>query len=626
MGRREDEHRPENQSGFRYPRRPLASQPFAPRQAPQTTPRADRREAAPPVAPPAPPRAAVSTEPLEPLATFTLPALRVPATLRPQPKRTTHWYHDRWLIALLICASCASIGSAWWAFHFQTILLYSDAHSHLQVARRVLDNITPGVAQLGDIWLPLPHIIMLPLIWNDYLWRTGLAGTLSSMPCYVVAACYVFATARRLTQNSRASFIGTLVFILNPNILYLQSTPLSEPVLFATLAAASYYFLVWVQGEKLRDLVVAAFCTFLATLARYDGWALFMAFLVFIVFIGWRKHQPRAKIAADLVLFGTLGGFGIALWFLWNWVIFGSPIYFLNGPFSSDVQTKSFIANGLAETYHNLWQSLRTYSLASSESIGPALFILGIVAVGVFVAQRRFSPESLAALTILVPFAFYVVAFFTGQDVMYVPYANHPPYYVFYNARFGAEMAAPAAVFIATLAHSVARRFPVGQLALVGIIAVQSAFISWGGVVSLQDGQYGLSCAPGHQIAAFLAQHYDGGAILMDVFHSNIDLSVAQIPFKEEIYEGDGLLWKEALNNPTEYVQWIVIKPGDLVSQHINIASPALRAEYVVVAQDTLGGAKLLHRVGLPPLPNRPLPSDVLSPYIACGSGVGRET
>jgi glycosyltransferase involved in cell wall biosynthesis len=39
--------------------------------------------------------------------------------------------------------------------------------------------------------------------------------------------------------------VGTLVFILNPNILYLQITPLSELVLIATLAMSAYYFLLW---------------------------------------------------------------------------------------------------------------------------------------------------------------------------------------------------------------------------------------------------------------------------------------------------------------------------------------------------------------------------------------------
>ena len=46
---------------------------------------------------------------------------------------------------------------------------------------------------------------------------------------------------------------------------------------------------------------------------------------------------------ADVILFATLGGIGIVLWFVWNLVIFGSPTAFLSGSFSSQAQTEAFI-------------------------------------------------------------------------------------------------------------------------------------------------------------------------------------------------------------------------------------------------------------------------------------------
>ncbi len=555
--------------------------------------------------------------------TMTLPAL--PLVKEPKQRRVPgrpRWYHDRWLLALVICAACAGAGAAVWAYHSQSILLYADAHSHLLMAHRIFDNVTPGVAQLGDVWLPLPHIIMVPLAWNDFLWRTGLAGTLSSMPCYLIAAVYVFLTARRLTHDSRASFIGSLLFVLNPNILYLQSTPLSEPVLFATLAAASYYFVAWAQDDQLRDLVYSALATFLATIARYDGWALYLALVVMLVIICRRKRFPRDKTLAYTILFGTLGGVGILLWFVWNLVIFGSPTAFLSGSFSSQAQTQSFIHGGFADTYHNLWQSLRTYSLATAESIGPVLFALGVLAVVLFLIRRRLSDDALAASTVVVPFMFYVAAFFLGQDVMYIPHANHPPYYL-YNARFGAEMAAPAAIFIATLADAVRRWLPVAQIALAAAIVAQSVAISWGGIISLQDGQAGSSCYIAHPIVAFLAEHYDRGHILVNVYGTNIDLSPAGIQFRNEIYEGDGALWTEALQTPSRYVEWIIAAPHDLVSQHIDMQSAAFEREFTLVAVDSPTGTKLWHRVGAPPLPNRPLPNDVVAPYVACNHAKG---
>jgi hypothetical protein len=570
----------------------------------------------------------IPTDPTSPDAirfeTMTLPVLPV---VRSRAKRGgsdgPKWYDDRWFLALIVCAGCASVGAAVWAYRAQTILLYADAHAHLLIARRVLDNLYPGLAQLGDVWLPLSHIIMLPLAWNDFLWRTGLAGTLTSMPCYLIASMYVFLTARRLTHDSRASFIGSLVFVLNPNILYLQTTPLSEPVLFATLAAASYYLIAWTQTEHLRDLLGAALATFLATIARYDGWALFLALVAAIILIGWQKRQTRAKTVADVILFSTLGGIGIVFWFVWNLVIFGSPTAFLSGSYSSQNQTRTFILRGVASDYHNLWLSLRSYVFATAESIGPAILAIMVLAIAVFLLRRRLTGEVIASLTVLVPFAFYVVALYFGQDVLYVPHADFPPLLTYFNARFGAEMAAPAAVFVATLAGSLKRWVNTAQLGLAFVVVAQSICLSWGGIISLQDGQVGSSCYIAHPIVAFLAEHYDGGRLLVNLYSTNIDLSPAGIPFRSEIYEGDGAAWAEALQTPSRFVEWIITSPHDLISQHINTASAAFRNQYSLVAQEGSTGVALWHLEGLAPLPTRPLPQDVAQPYAACNRAKG---
>src|SRR5579859_1435088 len=144
--------------------------------------------------------------------------------LRSQGRSKQRWFYDRWLLATVIIACCTSIIAVWYFAQNYQILLLGDTYAHMLIARRLFDNSTPGLAQLGGIWLPLPHLLMLPFIWNDYLWHTGLAGSFVAMPCYVISTIYIFRAARRLTHNSRASFVGTLVFLLNPNILYLQST------------------------------------------------------------------------------------------------------------------------------------------------------------------------------------------------------------------------------------------------------------------------------------------------------------------------------------------------------------------------------------------------------------------
>src|ERR1700712_5164797 len=43
-------------------------------------------------------------------------------------------------------------------------LLSGAAVAPLAIARRILDAQWPGLGQLGGVWLPLPHLLMLPFV------------------------------------------------------------------------------------------------------------------------------------------------------------------------------------------------------------------------------------------------------------------------------------------------------------------------------------------------------------------------------------------------------------------------------------------------------------------------------
>lgn len=540
------------------------------------------------------------------------------------------WSKDRWLLATFVVACVASVASTLYFFQNHQILLIGDTYSHLLIARRLFDNLTPGVAQLGGIWLPLPHLLMLPFIWNDYLWHTGLAGSFVSMPCYVISAVYLFLAARRLTHNSRASFVGSLLFILNPNILYLQTTPLSELVLIATLTAAFYYFLAWAQENKLKYLVWAAAATFLATLARYDAWAWLPAFLILIGLIGKLKRQHWARIESHLLAFGTLGGIGIAMWLLWCEVIFGDPLYFQRSSFSSQAQQQNLIRTKLLFTYHDPWQSLRTYAIDSMQNVGLILFILAVIAMVIFFLRRRITPDTLAALVFLLPFVFYVFSLYTGQAALFVPGAS-PAQALrslsIYNARYGAQMVAPAALFLTTLASLwfMGRGQIILQIVLSLVIIVQAALTASGGIISLQEGQYGLDCAPLHPMVVYLAQHYSDGRILADTFTSGTNSLGPDVgvDFKNMVYEGTGELWNQALRNPAAVVDWVIVNPedpADLVAKHINVTSQTFLSQFTLIVQEE-NGLSLFERNGLPPLPTRPIPAGFLTEHRLCGIG-----
>lgn len=66
-------------------------------------------------------------------------------------------------------------------YHNGLGLAYNDARSRLDIGRRVVEGLKPGLAQLGSVWLPLPHALMIPTVWNDFMWHSGLSGALESM-------------------------------------------------------------------------------------------------------------------------------------------------------------------------------------------------------------------------------------------------------------------------------------------------------------------------------------------------------------------------------------------------------------------------------------------------------------
>ena len=122
----------------------------------------------------------------------------------------------------------------------------------------------------------------------------------------------------------------------------------------------------------------------------------------------------------------------------------------------------------------------------------------------------------------------------------------------------------------------------VGSYLLVGVILLQTLLIAHGGVIALQEGQDGGSCAPTHQINAYLWQHYAGGLILENIFSSKIDGTEAGVDLKDIISESSDKLWKEALNDPS-MVDWIIVRPGlkiDPIVTHIDLNSPTFRTVF----------------------------------------------
>lgn len=262
---------------------------------------------------------------------------------------------DRWFIYLCWITIFISLLARWFFFYQGEIFDYPDSIGHLELARQILKGVMPtDITYMGGNWLPLSYYSMALLSWQNYLWQTGMAGALLSMISFVACTACIFLIGRRLTDNSMASFIGALIFALNPDILYLQSISLPTMMGIFALVVSAYYLLTWAQTDDLKFLVKAGVGTCLATLLTYEGWAFMFILFIMVCCVSLYKQHSLQRIVSNLMIYGMLGFVGAITWLLWEWTAFGDPLYFLHCLGSSNAGLSLDTIGAIVPSYESL--------------------------------------------------------------------------------------------------------------------------------------------------------------------------------------------------------------------------------------------------------------------------------
>ncbi len=483
--------------------------------------------------------------------------------------------HDTWIIALI--TFFASVWSGVYFYSSNSLLLYGDAESHLNIAKRVIDSLTPGFAQLGGIWLPLPHILLLPFVAITPFWHSGIAGSIVGGLSFIVATVYLYKIGSLLLQKKIPALIACIVFICNPNILYMQSTALGELPLIAFFLMSVYYFLKYIKHpESLPSLIFSALFALCASLCRYDGWFLVIFEIIglSIFFIFYKRKWSEGE--GMIVVFSTLAFFGIFLWFLWDGVILHDPLYFTNSPFSAKSQQEGWLARGELITYKNIWLSVVYYADTIARNTGIFLTACMLVGLVLFLFDRK---QPLRLFTILLlgfPFVFYVSTLYLGQSIILLPDLTPTTFmWHLFNVRYGVIMLPFVAILIGFLL-SKSNKFL--RILLIAIIVIQTISFATGTepTITLEDGRSGLSAMKQPDAQQWMARHYDKGTVLLDDFARTISIIKSNIPIQNVIYVGNHPYWENALKKPQNYVTWVVVQKDDAVWKEI-YAQPSKR-------------------------------------------------
>jgi hypothetical protein len=464
------------------------------------------------------------------------------------------------MIPRLAAFAAAIVGVAAWAIYFRAglVLSHYDAKAHLVVARRVFDNLTPGWQQIGAVWLPLPHLINLLPTQIDWFYRTGIAASAISIASFTLS---VWATARlvlAVTGSAAGAIAAAAILVLNPNLLYLQSTPMTEPLLIGLSALVVLQLYEW-SGDD-RDDVPVALGVSMAALAwtRYEGWAVTGTAWAAAVYTTWRGGHPAPVVFRRAVRLALWPGAAVALFLLNSRITVGS--WFVSGGFYVPDPTYEGQA---ARTLISLWWG--THQLS-----GYVVEIVALVTAGVLTIRALASRRD---ASMLIP-----VALLAGATIPFVAFLEGHPYRIRYMVPLVAACAPLAGIGVGLLR----RLAPIVAAVLIASVLIESPPTDRQTPLLL-EAQWDRPFSAGRRaVTTCLEREYRGERILASMgslAHYMQELSSAGFDIADFVNEGNGTIWELAMETgPAPHAGWMLVEEqaegGDVLAQAIR-RSPA---------------------------------------------------
>jgi hypothetical protein len=396
-------------------------------------------------------------------------------------------------------------------------------------------------------------------------------------------------------------------------MLYLATTPLTEPLALFWAVLTAYALFRYSQTGRTATLIGAGAAAFLGTLTRYDEWYVLPFAALFVLLVrpadrksgktphgqdrqwaaGW--HGPWGRRIRHAALFSLIAGAGPALWVVHNAFRFGNPLEFYNGPFSA----QAIYAHQLATTAFpyptdgSLLRSARYYLEDLKLVIGPWALELAVLGLIAWVANYRLWRRSAVGWLFLVPLPFYVHALAYAAIPLYVP-TLFP--WTYYNLRYGLEMMPAVALLSSlTLSASLPRRAQYSLLVLFLMVLAAEAYTQASAGAKelpvLKEGLLNTPCRSLRQraIIRVLRSQYDGERVLLAAGKWPCVLPEAGIYYRQTLTDANREYWVKLRSEPEKLVGWIIRGDGDAVDDLMR-THPQAFADFELVEKDVFAG------------------------------------
>jgi hypothetical protein len=451
----------------------------------------------------------------------------------------------------------AVIAAAWGllaAIHYHRLALtlaHYDARAHLVVSRRIFDSLMPGWQQVGGVWLPLPHLLNALPVQIDYFYRTGFSAIAISIVSMAVAAWAIAALIERATRSTAGGATAAALLMLNPDVLYLQSTPMTEPLLFGTTFLAVALIARWTssvepRGAEGRDSLAPGWACVAAVLTRYEAWPIVFAAIVlaFLVLLG-RGWTIASAVRAVR---------GLALWPIWAIAAFLVNSKITVG--SWFVSSGFFVADNPAlghpwVAWTQVWEGL----VRVAGSVLPWIAVVSVVAVAASVTvgwRRKVNDGSTGLILTLALAACAALPLFAYLK-------GHPV-----RIRYDVPLVAAAAALTGSAVALLPRRAQwIAGVTIVALTAGQRPPFDSAAPVVVESQREAPNKLGRRAVTAYLEANWDGQPIMMSMGslgHYMHDLSASGFRVCDFLHEGTGELWKYGVRDPRLFVEWIAIE------------------------------------------------------------------
>ena len=464
-------------------------------------------------------------------------------------------------------ASVTGVVAALYYHRMGLTLSHYDARGHLVVARRIVDSVTPGWQQIGAVWLPLPHLLNVLPVQLDFFYRTGASAVAISIISFVAAAGAIAWMVIAITESALAALAAASVFILNPNVVYLQSTPMTELPFMALMTIAVAMLIEEVEeaglgggagraaskSSEARRSHATGVAFALACLTRYEAWPVTATALALTVWALWRGGAQLLQALRRVSAIALLPAIACIGFVIFSRVVIGE--WFVASGF--------FVPENKARG--DLWMAVKEIAWGAQMLSSPPLMWLGAaglcISLGLAVGcvprlGVRLGAEVAASRRVAAVLTIALLG--TAATPLVAFYIGHP-----FRIRYMVPLVAAQAIGVGVAAGAFRRaRAPAAMAAAVlAAVTLRPLDRSAAMVVEAQWDRPNVSSRA--RVTACLGPPQPGDKIMASMGslgHYMQEASQAGFALRDFLHEGNGDIWLAAIDGPRPFARWVLIE------------------------------------------------------------------